>query len=161
MSPILVIFLDVDGVLNCNTSTSKCLNVTGIDDDKVKRLRKIVSATGAVIVLVSSWKDTWSATDKEGQDGYANYLDNKLRRQRLKILDKTFDRGTNRGHGILQWYSHKNVDKYIVLDDEVFFDYHAYGIMNHLILTDPEVGLTDEDVDKAIEMLKGEQSKCR
>lgn len=156
-----VIFLDVDGVLNSDHSTSQCLDVIGIDDDKVKRLGKIVSATGAVIVLVSSWKETWSASDKEGQDEYANYLDNKLRRQKLKVFGKTFDRGVNRGHGILQWYSHKNVNKYIVIDDEIFPDYSVYGIKNHLVLTDPEVGLTDEDVDKAIEMLMGEQSKCR
>lgn len=156
-----VIFLDVDGVLNSDYSTSKCRNVIGIDDDKVERLKRIVDATGAVIVLVSSWKETWSANDKDGQDEYANYLDNKLRRQKLKVLDKTFDRGVNRGHGILQWYSHKNVDRYIVIDDEVFPDYDVYGVKNHLVLTDPEVGLTDEDVDKAIEMLKGERSKCR
>lgn len=156
-----VIFLDVDGVLNCNSSKTKCQDVIGIDDDKVERLKRIVDVTGAVIVLVSSWKETWSATDKDGQDEYANYLDNKLRRQKLKVLDKTFDREVNRGHGILQWYSHKNVDRYIVIDDEIFPDYSVYGIKNHLVLTDPEVGLTDEDVDKAIEMLEGERSKCR
>ena len=156
-----VVFLDVDGVLNCDESTSRCLNVIGIDDDKVKRLNKIITATDAKIVLVSSWKETWSASDKEGQDEYANYLDKKLKRQKLTVMDKTFDRGANRGHGILQWYSHKDVDKYVVLDDEIFPDYKAYGVTNHLVLTDPEVGLTDADVDKAIEMLKGEQSRCR
>ena len=54
-----VIFLDVDGVLNCKTSKSYVTTedgqvFTGIDKDKVKRLASIVAATGADIVLSSS-----------------------------------------------------------------------------------------------------------
>jgi len=59
-----VIFLDVDGVLNCETSKSYVITenrkvLTGIDKDKVKRLASIVAATGADIVLTSSWKNGW------------------------------------------------------------------------------------------------------
>ena len=62
---IKVIFLDVDGVLNDQASNSKCGFYTGIDDKKVKRLRAIVEATNAKIVLVSSWKKHWEKIDKE------------------------------------------------------------------------------------------------
>ena len=37
-----VIFLDIDGVLNCSKSKSSCLGCTGIDDIKVKRLKRII-----------------------------------------------------------------------------------------------------------------------
>ena len=56
-----VIFLDIDGVLNCDTSKSychddKCGTVVGIDSDKVKRLAKIVEATDAQIILSPTGK---------------------------------------------------------------------------------------------------------
>ena len=37
-----LIFLDIDGVLNCAISKSRCFGCLGIDDDKVKRLKTIV-----------------------------------------------------------------------------------------------------------------------
>lgn len=49
-----IIFLDVDGVLNCQNSKSNCYGIMGIDDDKVSRLRKIVECTDAKIVLIST-----------------------------------------------------------------------------------------------------------
>ena len=54
-----IIFLDIDGVLNCQKSQSKCGGLIGIDDKKVKVLRKIVESTNAKIVLCSSWKSGW------------------------------------------------------------------------------------------------------
>lgn len=54
-----VIFLDIDGVLNCNNTTEIFLGITGIEDRLVEKLRAIVNATGAEIVLVSTWRDYW------------------------------------------------------------------------------------------------------
>ena len=54
-----VIFLDIDGVLNCQSSKSSCHGMVGIDNDKVKRLKEIVKATGAKMVLISTWKTDW------------------------------------------------------------------------------------------------------
>ena len=84
-----IIFLDVDGVLNCQKSESHCQGCIGIDNDKVKRLRKIVEATGAKIVLCSSWKTFWEKVHKDDQRELANYLDRKLKRENLYIFDKT------------------------------------------------------------------------
>ena len=57
-----VIFLDVDGVLNCETSKSYVTTedgqvFTGIDKDKVKRLASIVAATGrySIIFFLEKW----------------------------------------------------------------------------------------------------------
>lgn len=150
-----VIFLDVDGVLNCDTSGSSCGPYLGIDNDKVKRLRRIVEATGAHIVLCSSWKDEWySEPFKDEQSELANYLDRKLKRERLYIFDKTLDDWHHRGAGILKYIKmHPIVKKFIIIDDEMF-DYEQYSrLMGSLIRTDTHVGLQDDDVEAAVLLL--------
>ena len=152
-----VIFLDVDGVLNCDTSTSRCGPYVGIDSDKVKRLRRIVESTGAHIVLCSSWKDEWYCEPfKDDQSELTNYLDRKLKRERLYIIDKTKDDWHNRGEGILKHVNmHPTVKQFIIIDDELF-DYEQYTkLMKSLVKTDPSVGLQDDDVERAIALLGG------
>ena len=87
-----IIFLDIDGVLNCEHSKSRCQNWIGIDNKRVKLLRKIVDEIGAKIVLISSWKRKWERFDKDNQHEVGNYLDRKLKRERLYIMDKTKDK---------------------------------------------------------------------
>ena len=36
-----IIFLDIDGVLNCRNSKASCHGIMGIDDEKVKNLKYI------------------------------------------------------------------------------------------------------------------------
>lgn len=148
-----VIFLDIDGVLNCQNSQSRCGGYIGIDNDKVKRLRKIVEATNARIVLVSSWKSRWEREYKDDQNELANYLDRKLKRERLYILDKTKDSVWNRGEGIIWWVGTHNVENFIILDDEEF-DYADCGIISRLVKTSfYGDGLRDEHVELAIDLL--------
>lgn len=150
-----VVFLDIDGVLNCQSSQSRCGAYIGIDNDKVKRLRKIVEATNARIVLVSSWRSGWERVYKDDQNELANYLDRKLKRERLYILDKTTDSVWNRGEGIIKWISTHKVDSFIILDDEKF-DYADCGIISRLVKTsfyDDNGGLQDEHVELAIDLL--------
>lgn len=148
-----VIFLDIDGVLN-NAFLKETIGIiVGIGNKYVKRLRKIVDATGAKIVLTSSWREYKTP---EGDDIHWEYLVRKLAKEGLTIYDVTKDRGDNRGYGILQWYTHRDVTDWVVLDDEEFDDYRPYGILKHLVKTyyySPDGGLQDEDVEKAIEIL--------
>lgn len=160
-----IIFLDVDGVLNCSTSKSYCHDdicgvITGIDSDKVKRLAKIVEATGAEIVLSSDWKDGWSKYYTSSKPSHAKYLDNHLyKKGRLTIKDKTPSTHKGpwfRGEEILSYLrSHKDVENYVILDDTFFEDFSIKEISEHLVLTDYKVGLTDADVEKAIRILRG------
>ena len=160
-----IIFLDVDGVLNCSTSKSYCHDdicgvITGIDSDKVKRLAKIVEATGAEIVLSSDWKDGWSKYYTSSKPSHAKYLDNHLyKKGRLTIKDKTPSTSKGswfRGEEILAYLrSHKDVENYAILDDTFFEDFSIKEISEHLVLTDYKVGLTDADVEKAIKILRG------
>ena len=150
-----VIFLDIDGVLNCTNSKSQCAGCTGIDDDKVKRLKEIVDKTGAKIYLVSDWKEWWFKEPymKCEQDIFANYLDKKLKKQGLAIADKVGKTLYDRGKDIKDWLNGKDVQSFVILDD-VEFDYRAESLSDNYIQTNGNFGLTDEDVLKAIEILR-------
>ena len=158
-----IIFLDVDGVLNCSTSKSFCHDdlygiITGIDSDKVKRLAKIVEITGAEIVLSSDWKDGWEKYCTIPKRSHAKYLDNHLyKKGKLTIKDKTPNTSKGswfRGNEILTYLrSHQDVENYVILDDTFFEDFSIKEISEHLVLTDHKVGLTDSDVEKAVEIL--------
>lgn len=161
-----VIFLDIDGVLNCSTSKSRCIDdvcgvIHGIDSDKVKRLAKIVEATGAQIVLSSDWKDGWSKYYTSQKPSHAKYLDNHLyKKGKLTIKDKTPNTHKGswfRGSEILAYLRmHQDIENYVILDDTFFDDFANKEIEEHLVLTNREVGLTDGDVNDAIKILLGE-----
>ena len=164
-----VIFLDVDGVLNCETSKSYVTTedgqtLTGIDKDKVKRLASIVMATGADIVLSSSWKNGWYTSDgflfsSTTLSNHAKYLRNHLyKKGKLFIRDKTPSSYRGRGYEILFWLkTHPETKAWVVLDDEEWHDFYEYDeIMRHWVKTDFDVGLTDDDATAAIQILKGQ-----
>ena len=158
-----VIFLDIDGVLNCATSKSFCIDddgrvIKGVDSDKVKRLAKIVEATGAEIVLSSDWKDGWSKYYTSSKPSHAKYLDNHLyKKGRLTIKDKTPSTNKGswfRGEEILTYLRlHQDIENYVILDDTFFEDFDNKNIIDHLIITDYKYELTDENVKQAIEIL--------
>jgi hypothetical protein len=149
------IFLDIDGVLNCNNTTDDCFGMTGIEDRLVKKLSTIVNATGAEIVLTSTWRDYWEPDKKESQDAEGTYLDEKLLKQGLRISGKTDPNWLyKRGDGIVEWLKDKNVKSFVILDDEPH-DYKEVNLEQHWIQTYDvnDGGITDEDVVKAIKIL--------
>ena len=154
-----VIFLDVDGVLNSVETTTLCYGFVGIDDEKIAKLRRIVEATGAQIVLSSSWKHDWEPLDKDKQNKYGDYLDQKLKRCLLSVIDKTSEANSEcRGKGIIKWVGTHEVDSFIILDDE-WFDFKELGRQSRVIKTefyDENGGLTDDHVALAIELLNSE-----
>ena len=153
-----IIFLDIDGVLNCSESKSECFGYTGIDNVRIKRLKRIIEETNAQIILISTWKENWfkESFNKGLQDELANYLDRKFKREHLSILDKTTDINGSRGKGILQALTKYNTDQFIILDDEIF-DYEELNLLTNLVKTEYlNGGLTEEITNKTINLLKGE-----
>lgn len=150
-----VIFLDVDGVLNFAKTEARAPSGTlGLASAPVKHLCNIVKATGAYIVLTSTWKEDWSFNEEDcTPDG--QYLVRKLKREGLHILDKTKDKVLDRGHGIRDWLErHPGTDHWVVLDDDVFNDYEECGIMPHLVETCFGAdGLNAELAARAIQIL--------
>ena len=141
-----ILFLDVDGVLNCLSTRSRICECIGIDDEKISILKEIVTEHDFVIVLSSSWKENWHrAGQKDQQDEMADYLDEHLALYGLTISDKTEDTlgGFYRGHGIIRWLDeHPGHGRWLVLDDECFADFKECGITKHQIRTsfDPNRG---------------------
>lgn len=173
-----VIFLDVDGVLNADWSDRKngplICGWTGIETVLVKKLRQIVEATDAKIVLVSSWKDCYENWNKHRRgldlnidytfedDRVGKYLYNKLSKEHLHILDTTFKferTKYDRGKGIVSYIEAYNsthtvpITNFVILDDEIFDDYVEYKLYDNLVKTKFSTGLTDQDVEKAIKIL--------
>ena len=112
-----VIFFNVDNVLNFPESDAEAPSGRkGIAESRVKELKKLVLDSGARLVLTGSWKKDWDFNDEKcTKDGI--YLNKKLDRKGLHILDKTNDEMTDE-EGCADWIKrHPNVTDSCVLND--------------------------------------------
>ena len=124
-----IIFLDIDGVLNSFATFRDIYNeynLTGIrrvaiDLDKVLLLKEIVDNTGALIVLSSSWrafgkmKHGKLVTKNQNLHDLIEILNNNG----LSIYDITpKSRSGNRELEIRKWMENKDIDDFIVIDDD-------------------------------------------
>lgn len=147
-----VIFLDIDGVLNCKSTKARCGQYIGIDTAKVKLVNAIVEKTGANIVLSSTWKEHWNKRTQVDK-----YMHNKFSKGHIEIYSCTDQetKGWQRGNNIKKWIKEHDVESWVVLDDEVFLDYDD-DILERLVKTewdDEDGGLNQKDVETAIKIL--------
>jgi hypothetical protein len=102
-----VIFLDIDGVLNCDRTPNPRKLPYVVDKRLLARLKKLLHRTGAKIVLSSSWR-----LDPVGLLA-AKYWD-------VPFVDSLPDlpKKTRRDE-VLAWLSsHPQVKRYAIIDDE-------------------------------------------
>lgn len=102
-----ILFLDVDGVMNCQGTFTKDPNATfPIDQYMAFLVGKIVLETGCKVVLSSSWKHHKDSID---------YIHRRI----VNIYDTTPDVGSVRGDEIKAWLDNSKykVDRYAILDD--------------------------------------------
>ena len=112
-----VIFFNVDNVLNFPESDAEAPSGRkGIAEARVKQLKKIVTDSGARLVLIGNWRKEWDFNDdKCTPDGI--YLNKKLDRKGLHILDKIKDDLSDE-EGCADWIQrHPNVTDSCVLND--------------------------------------------
>ncbi len=112
-----VIFFKVDNVLNFPESDAESPSGRkGIAEARTKQLKKIVNQYGARLVLIGDWKKDWNFDDSKcTNDGI--YLNKKLERHGLHILDKTKDELSDED-GCADWiHRHPNVTDSCVLTD--------------------------------------------
>ena len=159
---INIVFLDIDGVLNCSRTLEKCGPYRGVEQSKIKLLKTLIDESHARIVLISTWKEWWYKNQelKVYQDDLANYLDDCLKKEDLIIWDKIDDDFTlGRGDAIIKYLNdltHKNikVNNYVILDDELH-DYRKTKQIEYLIKTSYDSGaLKNKHINKAIRLLK-------
>lgn len=104
-----IIFLDVDGVLNNKDYLLSTQDALSLDPSCVDCLRRLIKSTGAKVVLSSSWRHSKRKI---------KYLENTIK---IKFYDILPDLHERRGNEINAWLkNHKEVSKYIILDDEDF-----------------------------------------
>ncbi len=148
-----IVFLDFDGVLNCRYTKEKWKGWAGLEDEKIRLLKGLADETGSIIVLTSSWRLSWSyASYMEPESSTGNYIYRQFKKNGLKISSKTESLG-GRGKEIRDWLDKFPHGNWIVLDDDCFDDFEEYGIMDHLIKTDFDKGLTEADVKRAKDIL--------
>jgi hypothetical protein len=149
-----VIFLDFDGVLN-NDNFLMSLDPTTphgeghIDPKAVMLLNTIVEITGAEIVISSSWRIPYTIEELK------KFLTRRGFDHADKIIGRTpgVDRN-DRGVEIFVWLSRAEetgdgAEHFVILDDND----DMKPLMQHLVRTNPDVGLCEEDMLKAIEQL--------
>ena len=167
-----VIFLDVDGVLN---STKTLYEDSSLEDNLILNLKELVNKTDAKIILSSSWRLSTEAVstlmdklDKFGLvisgmtcdgvdldwlekyefDVTKKYLDTKFDYDENKQIKITHDRGAE----IFKWLHDHDDCVYVILDDEIE-DIKPYFNESAIVKTSYKIGLTKEDVKKAIQIL--------
>lgn len=148
-----VIFLDFDGVLNTEQYQAR-LAVEGkqnkdawgplFDPRTVENLRLIIDNTDAAIVISSSWR-------------YAHRLGSLRMMWEVRELPGeiigTIPCGAtyiSRGEDIECWLDKYGRPDYVIIDD---LDDFSPAQHNRYIETNPIVGITDADAQKAIEIL--------
>src|SRR6478752_5238839 len=102
-----VLFLDIDGVVNCARTPVASDNFIGIDPYMTLLIDRIVQATGCSVVLSSSWR--------YHEDSMA-----EVRRRVCDFIDVTPKNNglTSRGTEIKAWLeAHPDVTQYAILDD--------------------------------------------
>jgi hypothetical protein len=102
-----VIFLDIDGVLNCHKTPNPRKFPYVVDKKLLARLKKLVSRTGAKVVLSSSWR-----CDPVGLFAAKHWG--------IPFIDVCPDRPRSpRRREIISWLAdHPKVTRFVVIDDE-------------------------------------------
>lgn len=160
-----VVFLDVDGVLNSLYSHSIDNSERWTEDEvsmyHIEKLKRLIQETNAKIVLSSCWKnylpmfiDKYELNDFQIELG--QILLRKLKEVGLEIYDVLPDlerkvRRNTKGYEIEAWLKeHLDVEVFVVIDDEDIVLPEQKSVFLKTTFKD---GLTDEIVDKAIEIL--------
>lgn len=158
------IFLDIDGVLNSKDWFEQNKNNTGyieINPKKVELLKEIVEQTDAIIILSSTWRELAAHGNRPEHEMYT-YLTESLKEYGLSISAQTPYIQDNRPKEIKSWMENNisKGDHYVILDDDYSYEiYKRYGLEKCLIQTsfyEPDGGLREEHVEKAIRILNGE-----
>lgn len=141
---IKVIFIDIDGVLNCSTTKERHFGAVGIDPDKVKLLSEIVAATGALVVLSSTWR-----LIPEAKKEVVKFV--KIHDQTPDLSKMNYAR--ERGMEVAEWLvqqPEKTIGKYVIIDDGKDF---LVSQTPNLIHTSWLTGLTEKQAQQAIRYL--------
>lgn len=147
-----VLFLDIDGVLNSHAYMQKHRAFwdfgdapSMLDPDACARLERVLAATGAAVVISSSWRICTSLADIRGAI-------HSRGAPSARVIGKTPNpwTGSRRGHEIQRWLdAHDDIDSFAIVDDDADME-HLRG---RLVQTHIADGLQDAHVEALVAML--------
>jgi len=144
-----------------------------IEERYVRRLARIVEETGAELVLSSSWRGAYVShvnPENNYQHEDVALLISMLDKYQLSIMDVTPDLTSGpyaRPLEIRAWLLEQgNLERFVILDDEIFWAWNwladYFVCTTHLDDKGKCVyGMTDEDTERAIEILNRQLVKYR
>lgn len=162
---MIIVFLDIDGVLNSNfwndNHQKEISDGTLIDKEKIRILVPLIKKTNASIILHSGWR-FWFDSELKPLRIEAQRLIELLAEEGLTISGVTPDLTTEKiratkkfslvkADEILLWLKlHNDVTGWVVLDD---LDLHNCRVEQHQVKTNQKIGLTAGDLKLAEEIL--------
>lgn len=136
------LFLDIDGVLNCNKTQEKFGFFLGLDPELVDRYLKWLKTSKVTeVILSSTWRDSHQARE--------HLIDNGIHWDDITPVHRNHG---PRGFEIQHWMDDSNVEpESIAILDDIPDMVH---LQSRLVHTDEAVGLQDSDLLKVDELLR-------
>lgn len=135
-----ILFLDIDGVVNCSTTTQRHRGFIGIDPVMAFIVGKIQLDTDCKVVLSSTWRLMPGGKEE-------------VEKQVCEIFDVTPSLPGIRGDEVNAWLEkHPEVEKYAIVDDNSDF-YPG----QKLFLTEWITGITEDVAKQITEYLNKEE----
>jgi hypothetical protein len=144
---MIVIFLDIDGVLNGHQKHEN--GYCGIYPECVTRFNRLLDAVPDAMVVVSSAWRYLVHCDSMTVTGFENLLLThgvKCQRRIFAVTRRDHETNDRRENQISEWVERYSPDKWVVLDD-------LYLDLPQLVQTNGEIGLTDSDINEALDVL--------
>ena len=141
-----IVFLDADGCINSNKwyksaeYYSNLFKDPDIDPYVIDLINQFTNETDVKIVISSSWKIDDYCLERLERAG----LENIIGRTPNLIFTVPYDKFC-KGLEIKAWLGVHNVDKYLILDDELDSVYDEQK--PNLLLIDHKVGITEENIE--------------
>lgn len=157
MSRRPVLFLDVDGVLNCRASfKNPVAGYKPLDADKITLLNRIAAETNCLVVVSSTWRLDAGFKERLAAVGAKIEYHDEWRTEYMHATTVNgIMIGKRRGDEIKQWLvkNGRGDAPFVILDDDSdMLDEQR----PHFVHTTFEKGLTKAHADVAIALLRGE-----
>src|SRR5215471_20433158 len=127
-----LVFLDFDGVLNCDLSVSELGTRYKFWPASIAALNELLSQSGARVVISSTWREHWTLSENASSLEGAGLLHGR-------VVGKTCVLGGDRGMEIDSWLRSVPypVESFVILDDNDDMAMHG----QRLVRVDSKVGL--------------------
>jgi len=140
-----VLFLDIDGVVNCVTTAQRHRGMIGIDPYMALLVDRIIQATGCEVVLSSTWR-LFEESRKEVKKQVCDFIDVTPHLPLREFGGSCDAESCERGMEVAAWLKdHPEVTQYAILDDNS--DFMGY---QPLFKTSWSTGLTQEIANEVI-----------